>query len=259
MTIKLIALDMDGTLLDSKKRLPPDFMDWVKRHPDIKTVIASGRQYDTLARDFAAVRDQLLFVAENGGFVFEKGEIIYSNEMQKKDVRRCLEWVSDIEGLTPIACGAKSAYMKPAKDFICREAGIYYTRLQMTDDVCGAALEDNIVKIAVYVEEKRAEQAMRHFAQFGEHLSVVLSGDSWIDLSNRTVNKGVAVAAIQKRYGIAREESMAFGDYLNDVGLFKSCGESYCMENGHPDLRAMAKYVTSSNDEDGVMNVLRRI
>lgn len=85
MTIKLIALDMDGTLLDSKKRLPPDFMDWVKRHPDIKTVIASGRQYDTLARDFAAVRDQLLFVAENGGFVFEKGEIIYSNEMQKKD------------------------------------------------------------------------------------------------------------------------------------------------------------------------------
>ena len=41
MTIKLIALDMDGTLLDSKKRLPPDFMDWVKRHPDIKTVIAS--------------------------------------------------------------------------------------------------------------------------------------------------------------------------------------------------------------------------
>lgn len=48
MTPKLIALDMDGTLLDSRKNLPKDFIDWVKRHSDVKTVIASGRQYDTL-------------------------------------------------------------------------------------------------------------------------------------------------------------------------------------------------------------------
>ena len=60
----------------------------------------------------------------------------------------------------------------------------------------------------------------------------MLSGDSWIDISNRTVNKGIAVEAIQKKYGIDRTESMAFGDYLNDVGLIKSCEESYCMENG---------------------------
>ena len=44
MSIKLAAFDMDGTLLDSNKNLPPDFMDWVVKHPEIKTVIASGRQ-----------------------------------------------------------------------------------------------------------------------------------------------------------------------------------------------------------------------
>ena len=48
MNIKLVALDMDGTLLDSDKNLPVDFIPWVRSHKDIKTVIASGRQYYTL-------------------------------------------------------------------------------------------------------------------------------------------------------------------------------------------------------------------
>ena len=52
MNIKLVAVDMDGTLLNSKKEMPEEFILWVKSHPEIKTVIASGRQYYTLERDF---------------------------------------------------------------------------------------------------------------------------------------------------------------------------------------------------------------
>ena len=48
MNIKLVAVDMDGTLLNSKKEMPEEFIPWVKSHPEIKTVIASGRQYYTL-------------------------------------------------------------------------------------------------------------------------------------------------------------------------------------------------------------------
>jgi hydroxymethylpyrimidine pyrophosphatase-like HAD family hydrolase len=52
---------------------------------------------------------------------------------------------------------------------------------------------------------------------------------------------------------------MAFGDYLNDYELLLNCTESYCMENGHPKLKAIAKYTAPSNDEDGVMAILRRL
>lgn len=259
MNIKLVALDMDGTLLDSRKQLPADFMDWVQHHPDIKTVIASGRQYYTLVKDFIPIKDELVYVAENGGFVFEKDSIIYSNEMSKEDIRQCLERIEGLEGLTPIVCGAKSAYMNPAEESILREAEMYYTRLQIVGDLYEAALQDTVVKIAIFVDGRMAEPAMKHFADIGKHLAAVLSGDSWIDISNQTVNKGIAVAAIQERYGIHRKESMAFGDYLNDVGLLKSCEESYCMENGHPELKELAKHVTASNDEDGVMKVLRQL
>ena len=123
MKIKLVALDMDGTLLDSNKQLPPDFMEWVRNHPDIKTVIASGRQYYTLVKDFVPIKDEMIYVAENGGFVFEKDKIIYSNEMAKEDIRICLALIENMEGLTPIVCGAESAYMKQAEENIYREAG----------------------------------------------------------------------------------------------------------------------------------------
>ena len=53
---------------------------------------------------------------------------------------------------------------------------------------------------------------------------------------------------------------LGFGDYLNDMSLLESCGESYCMKNGHPTLKALAKYVTEkTNDENGVMEVLKTL
>ena len=259
MPIKLIALDMDGTLLDSNKKLPPGFTGWVKAHPCIKTVIASGRQYFTLAKDFAQISSQLIFAAENGGIVFEKGDILYLDEMQKEDVCACLDLICPLKHLTPIVCGAKSAYMNPSKEHIYREASIYYDHLQLAKNLYEAVLQDNIIKIAVYVEHNRAELAMPHFADIQPHLTAVLSGGCWIDIANQSVNKGAAITAIQQKYGIDRAECMAFGDYLNDVELLKSCEESYCMANGHPDLKKIAKHIADSNDNNGVLKILTQL
>lgn len=259
MAIRLVALDMDGTLLDSNKNLPPDFMDWVKTHPAIKTVIASGRQYYTLVKDFIPIQDQLIYVAENGGIVFEQDNVIYLNEMQKTDIKNCLDIIDRISGTTPVICGAKSAYMRPAEKHILREIEMYYDHLQQTPDLYEAALQDIVVKIAIFVDQKMAESAMEHFTDVAGHLSTVLSGDSWIDIANQTVNKGVAVAAIQQKYDISPEESMAFGDYLNDTELLQACTESYCMANGHPGLKALAKHIADSNDNNGVMKILQQI
>lgn len=90
MNIKLVAVDMDGTLLNSKKKCGRIYSVG-KSHPEIKTVIASGRQYYTLERDFLPIRDNLAFIAENGGLVFEKGEIIFKDEIDKQDVLKCLD------------------------------------------------------------------------------------------------------------------------------------------------------------------------
>lgn len=61
------------------------------------------------------------------------------------------------------------------------------------------------------------------------------------------------------KYGISAVNCMAFGDYINDLHMLLRCGESYAMKDAHPGLKEVAKYVTLSNDEDGVMEVLRTL
>lgn len=258
--IQLVALDMDGTLLNSKNELPEDFYPWVKSHSAIRTVIASGRQYQTLRDNMAEVCDEVTFIAENGGFVFSQGEMIYSDPMSLESVKEILDWTSRKMGLVPIVCGAKSAYIASSvREEIQTEARVYFHELKPCDNLFKEASEDMIVKVATYVESLNAETEMPYMEQLDGKLSVVLSGDRWIDVANSTVNKGNAVRAIQKKYGIAFEDSMCFGDYLNDVTLIKSCGESYCMANGHPQLKEIAKHITTSNDERGVMRVIEKL
>lgn len=257
--IRMVALDMDGTLLDSHKQMPADFMDWVIAHPDIQTVIASGRQYYNLASLFEPIKDQLIYVSDNGGYVFEHDQMIYSNAMLDTDIRFCLSALSDIEGLSFILCGARSAYMLHASSYVEENAHMYYGRLKFVTDLEEWIDKDCIAKIAIFVDNYNAEAVYHALPQLNARIAAVLSGDSWIDISNQSVSKGAAVTAILDRLSISASQAMAFGDYLNDYTLLQPCGESYAMENAHPDLKAIAKHTTASNDENGVMKILHTL
>jgi len=259
MIEKIVALDMDGTLLDSQKRLPGDFIPWVKSHPQIQTVIASGRQYFALQETFSEIADDLIFLCDNGGFVFEKGEAIYKNVVSDENLAKCLSYIDTLPGVVTFFCGAKAAYVRPTTEAVYKEASHYYARLETVDDLMICAKEDSIVKVAVYVENQEAETLYNEFADLGEELAIVLSGCGWIDISNATASKGDAIKIVQQRLGVPRDNSIAFGDYMNDYTLLQECEESYAMSNGHPELKAIAKYIAPSNDEDGVMKILRTV
>lgn len=259
MDIKLIALDMDGTLLNSKKEMPEDFEEWVFSHPDKKVVIASGRQYASLIRDLGHLKDHLIYIAENGGLVYDKDEIIHEDTLSAENVRKCFSYFEKLDGIAVVICGVKSAYMINPTEEIYQNTGIYYANMTIIDDVEEALAQDNMAKLALYVEDYRAEEIMPLFEELKADVNVVLSGDSWIDFANYSSTKGGALKAIMKKFGINRSEAMAFGDYHNDITLLESCEESYCMENGHPDVKAVAKHIADSNDNDGVMKVLRTL
>lgn len=260
MAIRLIALDMDGTLLNGRKELPPDFIPWVKAHPEIKVVLASGRQYHTLRRDISPLKDSLLYIAENGGLVFDREQLLYTNAVAPEKVYECIRRISAVPGANAILCGAESAYISAGlAEEIYAQGDLYYTRLKRCDDLEAVVETDTIVKIAIYVEGGRAEERMPVFEKTPVGMKATLSGTEWIDLANSDVNKGTGMEAIQKQYGISPDECMAFGDYLNDVELLQSVTESYCMENGHPDLKKLAKHIAPSNEEYGVMQVLKKV
>ena len=260
MTIKLVATDLDGTLLNSKKEVPTDFKKWVLDHPEIKTVIASGRQYQTIYNDFKECAKNVCFIAENGAFIFEKNKLIYSIPLLFDDVVAIVEPILKCEGVFPLICGKNSAYMPKVKSTAAnKEAIMYYANLEIVDDVFEAAKSDVIAKIALFIEDKRAKEFYNSYKVPNDSLCKTISSDSWIDVSSIAAHKGAAIKKLQEMYGISSDECMAFGDYMNDATMLCACTESYCMENGHEDLKAMAKHVASSNDDDGVMKVLRNL
>ena len=257
---KIIALDLDGTLLDSRKCFPPEFPSWVKSHPETVFVLARGRQIYALLEQFSEIKDNLWYIAENGACVYHAGEFLMVDDMKTEDSLKVLGEFSDRALCEPLVCGFDSAYVRNCGGQAKEESTKYYDRLEYNDDLFSCAVKDRILKIAIFVNDFRAEEVYDSLPPRNDGLATLLSGDSWIDIANSSVGKGAALTAIQGILGVSREETAAFGDYLNDMSLFEAAGESYAMANSHPELKKAAKYVTRyTNDENGVMEALKEM
>jgi len=259
--IRLIAVDLDGTLLNDRKEVPPDFIPMVEAlYPrGIRFVLASGRQYYNLAAMVEPVADKLFYFAENGGLIFDGADIISCSPIPEDMLRELRRAGAEI-GAPLVMSGVKSAYIAADCGPAAREnTAMYYRKRTFADDPLAAAKAagDSIVKVAVFDAEDAATKCEPRFAQFRPRLKVTLAGQSWVDVMRADVNKGLSLEFLQERLGIAPDQCMAFGDYPNDLEMIRQAGFSYAMANSHPDLLAAAKYRAPSNEEDGVMRVLR--
>ena len=259
--VRLIAVDLDGTLLNERKEIPPDFIPMVNAlYPrGIRFVLASGRQVFNLTDMFAPVADKLYFFSENGGLIFDGRTNIFCRPIPEETFRELYAVGMGIPATTVLA-GVQSAYICNFCDKAGRDnTALYYGKRTFTDDPPGAvaAAGDSVVKVAIFDAESAADRCMPHFERYKSALKVTLAGQNWIDVMRADVNKGIAMEFLQKRLGITPAQCMAFGDYPNDLELIQQVEYSYAMANGHPDLIAAAKYRAPSNEEDGVMRVLR--
>ncbi|MBP3656005.1 MAG: HAD family hydrolase [Clostridia bacterium] len=259
--IRLIACDMDGTLLDSRKRLPQDILPVLRalKERGVLFAVASGRQYAALRRDLEEIADDILFICENGALVMHHDKRLLIDPVDPADLPRIIGAVQGMERVYPVICCAEKAYVqRGASDYFLRETLPYYPSCEMVDDLRAKCAEGDVCKVAFF-DEGDAQTGEYPALQetLGGRLAVILSGSHWVDVMKPGVHKGKAMEGLQQMLGIAPEECMAFGDYLNDCELLAAVGESYAMANAHPDLKAMAKYIAPSNDEDGVLRVLR--
>lgn len=260
--IKLIATDMDGTLLDSEKRMPADILPVVRalREKGVSFVIASGRQYAALRRDLGELADEVLFLAENGALIMEKDERLFIDSMDAKDIPEIIRLTRGIPGVHPVICRAGSAIVEESapEEFI-RNVMLYYSSSCVVPDLLAASENlDDVCKVAFY-DEGDAEHHEYPMLQklLPGHLSVILSGYSWVDVMKPGVDKGSAMRTLQRLRGLTPDECMAFGDYLNDREMLMAVTESYAMDNALDSIKKIAKHIAPSNDENGVIRVIR--
>ena len=259
--VKLIATDMDGTRLDSQKNFPKD-MDYVLEklnEKNVRFILASGRQYYNLAKKFERFDQDFIYISENGAMVFDTDEIIYLSEIDREKLFKPVEIARKIKGASIVLCGEKGAYTENSGELFNENVAMYYERIELVDDVLDVVREgrDKICKIALFHDENSEKYLSHEFSEVEDDFLICVSGELWMDFMIIGVNKGEAIKRIQEHYGVTYDETMAFGDYLNDYEMLQSCKYSYAMENAHPKLKEISNYQAKSNDENGVMEVIK--
>ncbi|WP_246169440.1 Cof-type HAD-IIB family hydrolase [Actinotalea subterranea] len=258
--LQLVALDMDGTLLDQDHRMDPGF--WaVADALEARGVVlcaASGRQLATLESMFGDRAQRMVLIAENGAHVVHHGRPVSTSVVAPAAVDAAVRTVRRLaaggERVGAVVSGTRSAYVEREDDAFLTGVARYYARLERVADLL--AVDDDVLKVAVHDVGPVAESVYPELAPLSATHTVVLSGEHWVDVMASGTDKGVALTRVQEALGITRERTAAFGDHLNDLEMLDAAGLSFAMANAHPDVRARARYLAPSNRERGVTRTL---
>ncbi|MFE3634595.1 Cof-type HAD-IIB family hydrolase [Streptomyces cellostaticus] len=261
--IRLVVTDLDGTLLDDAKRVPDGLWPMLAelRRRGVLFSPASGRQYATLAREFADVAEGMVFIAENGTYVVRDGVELSSDPLEPAvaaDVARTVRRLAaDGVDVGAVVCGKRSAYVERSDEAFLAEVRKYYVEHRVVEDV--TAVEDEVIKVALFDFGSAEHSTAPALGAFAATHQVVVSGEHWVDVMNRTANKGAALRGLQRELGITPAQTMVFGDYLNDLEMLDAAEWSFAMANAHPEVVRRARRLAPANNDNGVLRTVAEV
>ncbi|MDO6737233.1 HAD family hydrolase [Wenyingzhuangia sp. 2_MG-2023] len=258
--VKLIVSDMDGTLLNSEHNVSELFFEQfeVLNSKNIRFVAASGRQYHSILQKLESIQEHITIVAENGAYVVENGKELFANVFVKKDIEKLIAVSQKIPNVHIVLCGKKRAYfLRESAEFknIVTEYYSEYDTIENFDELP----EDDFFKIALCHYDGSEANIYPYLKEIEGDWQVKVSGELWVDIALKSNHKGNALERIQEQFGVTDAETMAFGDYQNDLEMLKKAAFSFAMENAHTDVLEVAKYKTGSNNNFGVESVLKKL
>lgn len=257
--IKLIVTDLDGTLFNSNHQLPFDFWQVAQQlqQQNITLAIASGRQFYNIITIFDKIKERTVFLAENGTYAYYKGKELFVNPLLKAAAVQFIKIGRTVKDAFVIVCGKESAYVESDNEKFLSEARKYYTRLKIVSDL--TQVNDTILKVTMCDFNDVPNNSYLYFKEFEFQYKVAISGAIWLDITNFSANKGVAVKTIQQQLGISYDETMVFGDFLNDLEMMQTAKYSYAMKNAHPEIIQAAGFITDlDNNNCGVTHTINQ-
>ncbi|MFB5761324.1 HAD-IIB family hydrolase [Paenibacillus medicaginis] len=236
--VKLIASDMDHTLLTEKGELPPNFDQYILELDKLGIVfaIASERALYTLEDMFPEIKDKICFISDNGGIISYKGEVIFKSLLKPADYQPMIRFVEDNTNGIAILCGLDSAYI--AGKYKGNEAFLktFYSNITFVEELDQVITE--AAKLTIYFPNKNSKQYFEETfkPKYGYDFSVTAEDAIWIDIMNHGINKGKAMKVLGERLGKDSEQMMVFGD-----------------------MEQYASYAADSNDHFGVLKSIEKI
>ena len=252
--IKLIATDLDGTLLTETRRyILPEFFAEARRLMDMGIIVttASGRQYDSLRRLFAPIVDDIYYICENGAVVYgpgKSGEIIYKSVIDRPTSLRLCHEILDRPDCELLISGANMSYVCPKGDEIVDEL-VNYIGNRVTVLSCPEDMPEDFLKISARCTSGAANLEPIMAPHWSDRFSVAVAAKLWLDFT--IANKATGIEALCAHLGISTDDVAAFGDNFNDTEMLDLVGHPYVMENGATPL--LEKYTNHCARVDEVL------
>tara|TARA_B110000003_G_scaffold208536_1_gene207401 strand:+ start:8700 stop:9512 length:813 start_codon:yes stop_codon:yes gene_type:complete len=259
--IKMIVSDMDGTLLNSKEEVSHLFFEQFNKLHELGVhfVAASGRQYNSIAKKLSPIRNLITIVGENGGVIKRENKTLLLQTFDPQKVIEIIPNLRSIKNTSIILCGEKTAFIESKDDTFINMFQEYYGSYKIVKDLKSIPDTNPILKIALYHSESSEQFVYPSIKQFEDTFLLKISGKNWLDISNLNSNKGTAIQFLQEKMDITPDQTMVFGDYLNDLEMLEAAYFSYAMKNAHENVKKTARFITESHNNFGVEKVLNQV
>ena len=263
MSIKLVAIDIDGTLVNNNREITPEVFGAIQKAKaaGVKIVIATGRPLlgvknilESLnlldAGDYVITYNGALVQATATGEAFIDEPLTYDDYVDIEMESRRLK-----TPLHSITMSTIYTHNRNISKYSINEA--YITGLPLKYRTAEEMAKHEIIKMMYIDEPEKLDETITKLPQrFKERYTIVKSTPFYLEILNKNASKGLAVQHLAEKLGISHEETMAIGDEENDRSMLEAVGNPVVMANGNPELKKIAKYITKSNEASGVAHAI---
>jgi Cof subfamily protein (haloacid dehalogenase superfamily) len=259
MKYRLIALDVDGTLLNDHHEVTPRVRKAVRAAAaqGVEIVLCTGRGSTSALSVLEELGLQGTMITHNGASVIDSStqEILDSTAISPEHARRYASYCRE-QGIHFDMNTAFDLFVEG----MAEQTAEMYRRL-MASPIMRHEYEgfpDNMVKMSIYAPKETLDKVEAEWKDWHHELQAVRSGNNFIDVQHLHADKGKALEKLASLRALPREQIMAIGNYYNDIGMIAYAGWGVAMDNSPPEVKAEADEVTVSNNEDGVALVLEQ-
>lgn len=262
MTIKMIAFDLDGTLLNAEHQLSEKTIEAVKkvREKGVKTLVATGRMFKSAKPHINRLGVTDPAITYNGALVVNpktEEQLFHSPlplEIAKKITKLSVEndyylqlYIDD-----QLYISEENKYTREYNEISGIKANVVGNLYEF--------LESEPTKMLILEEDKAKRVEIKNFLHenFADEIELSSSYSSFIEITKKNISKALPLEKIADNFGIKQEEVMAFGDGLNDLKMIQWAGKGVAMQNAHPELQENADDTAADHDDYGIARYLKK-
>lgn len=270
MTIKLIALDLDGTTINNDRKISKRNRAALQKAAEqgVNIVIATGRPFSALPADVFEIEAIRYVLTSNGASITDLAEnkTFYENCLSSLATERSVSLLRQypyiiecfVKGIAYIDGAYYRQVERSGKSF--RDVEYILTTRNPVEDIYQFMLEHkgSIENININFEDISEKPAMREKLLTIPEATITSSFAHNLEIGGATTSKAEALRQMGKLLGIDSSEMMAAGDSPNDIAMLRACGFPVAVGNAVDEVKAVAKYIAPSNDEDGVADAVEK-